>query len=108
MRLILAAGLLLVAATASAEDQQQIELAKKIAVYDLKDPDSAQFRNLWVRNTGKDYVVCGEINAKNSYGGYVGYQQFYVIVGAKSTVIKRGDRVMDQLVDTVCKAKEQK
>ncbi len=108
MERILVAGLLLVAASAHADDQQQIELAKQIAVHDLKDPDSAQFRDLVARNTGKDYAVCGEINAKNSYGGYVGYRQFYVLVGAKSVVIKRGDQIMDQLVDLVCKPKEQK
>lgn len=43
----------------------------------MKDPDSAQFRNLReIKNTANLAVVCGEINAKNSYGGYVGYTPF--------------------------------
>jgi hypothetical protein len=108
MRRFLASSLLLVAAAANADDQQQIEQAKQIAVYELKDPDSAQFRNMDVRDTGKDFAVCGEINAKNSYGGYVGYRQFYVLLGAKSVVIKRGDPIMDRLVDLVCKPQPQK
>ncbi len=46
----------------------------------LKDPASAQFK--WaplVVNT-RDGVTdyCGLVNAKNSYGGYVGYAPFYV------------------------------
>jgi hypothetical protein len=40
----------------------------------LKDPASAQFRNE-VRNGN---ILCGEINAKNSSGGYVGFQRFFV------------------------------
>ena len=39
----------------------------------LKDPQSAQFQNV------KGY--CGEVNAKNSYGGYTGFKQFYVSNG---------------------------
>lgn len=39
----------------------------------LKDPDSAQFRK--VKNT------CGEVNAKNSFGGYTGYKRFLIYEG---------------------------
>ena len=39
----------------------------------LKDPSSAIFRN--VRKDGSGY--CGEVNAKNSYGGYAGFEAFY-------------------------------
>lgn len=56
--------------------------AKRFFVERLKDPDSAQFRNLVVHEIAKDdgtvlYNVCGEINAKNSFGGYVGFRPFY-------------------------------
>jgi hypothetical protein len=37
----------------------------------LKDPDSARFRN--------QKSVCGEVNAKNSYGGYVGFRRFIAV-----------------------------
>lgn len=47
----------------------------------LKDPESAQFRNLYTKSIGGklvgSVVVCGEVNAKNSYGGYIGFTRFY-------------------------------
>lgn len=42
----------------------------------LKDPDSAQFRGLHTRN---DVYLCGEVNARNSYGGYGGFKEFVTI-----------------------------
>jgi hypothetical protein len=48
----------------------------------LKDPDSAKFRNVYVLEiASKDgkplcYAVCGQVNAKNSYGGYNGFGWF--------------------------------
>jgi hypothetical protein len=41
----------------------------------LDDPVSAQIRKL-VRSKTKDLIVCGEINAKNRFGGYVGFIPF--------------------------------
>ncbi|WP_145980698.1 hypothetical protein [Magnetospirillum sp. ME-1] len=40
----------------------------------LKDPESARFKHYFVGETGVENVfsACGEVNAKNSYGGYVG------------------------------------
>ncbi len=48
--------------------------AKTLAAQDLKDPSSAQFRE--VHKTGG--AICGEVNAKNSYGAYVGFKHFIV------------------------------
>ena len=43
----------------------------------LRDPDSAEFRNLAAYNDARlGKVICGEVNAKNAYGGYVGYLAF--------------------------------
>lgn len=42
----------------------------------LKDPASAQFQSLFVSGSALP-VLCGEINGKNSYGGFVGYRRFY-------------------------------
>jgi hypothetical protein len=42
----------------------------------LKDPDSAQFRNVYFTDASGGPMVCGEVNSKNSYGGYVGFQRF--------------------------------
>lgn len=40
----------------------------------LLDPESAKFKEVTV----KDDIVCGHVNAKNSFGGYVGTQYFIV------------------------------
>ncbi|HXX86623.1 MAG TPA: hypothetical protein VEN29_21915 [Casimicrobiaceae bacterium] len=42
----------------------------------LIDPESARFRNDFVSRKDGEPVVCGEINYKNSLGGYIGYQRF--------------------------------
>lgn len=50
----------------------------KDAVRDrLKDPGSAEFRDVrFHAYQGGTAVVCGQVNAKNEYGGYTGYQHF--------------------------------
>lgn len=39
----------------------------------LKDPASATFKGEFVAKTG---IPCGEVNSKNSFGGYTGYQRY--------------------------------
>lgn len=55
--------------------------AKTTITQNLKDPDAAKFRNIGIykSTTGKGGVsVCGEVNAKNSYGAYIGFRKFVV------------------------------
>ena len=73
-------ALLLSPALADDEEYQKIGwIAKgKVAVkLRLNDPDSAQFRNVYFHR-GKDNLplTCGEVNSKNGFGGYVGFQHF--------------------------------
>lgn len=42
----------------------------------LKDPASAQFRNVFISSISGKRVVCGEVNARNSYGGLTGFERF--------------------------------
>lgn len=42
----------------------------------LKDPDSADFRNVHFYSGSGRPIVCGEVNAKNSFGGYSGFEPF--------------------------------
>ena len=60
-----------------------ISKAKQEAAALMKDPGSVQLRN--VRGYDKDdpnhALICGEINAKNSFGGYTGFQQFTYVGG---------------------------
>lgn len=48
----------------------------------LKDPDSAQFRDIKRMNDGN---FCGWVNAKNGFGGYSGFAVFFT--GSKGAVI---------------------
>ena len=65
---------------ANAKDSVEIAQAKASIASQLKDPGSAQFTKvIYVPPTGKAKVgiACGWVNAKNSYGGYVGFRPFY-------------------------------
>jgi hypothetical protein len=42
----------------------------------LRDPGSAEFRNLRFYSGGDVPVTCGEVNAKNAFGGYTGFERF--------------------------------
>lgn len=50
----------------------------------LKDPASAQTRNERITKAG---VLCGEVNAKNSMGGYVGFKK-YISYGLESNYVE--------------------
>jgi hypothetical protein len=52
--------------------------AKADLTKNYKDPVSAQFSNLTLRESDTEISLCGSVNAKNSYGGYVGVKKFYV------------------------------
>lgn len=52
----------------------------------LKDPKSAEFRNgvAYGIDAGSSPVICGEVNAKNAFGAYTGFQHYIVnAVGVK-------------------------
>ena len=68
------------AATAADQENREIswiERGKAAARSKLKDPESVQFQNIYFHR-GKDNIpmTCGEINSKNSFGGYGGFQKF--------------------------------
>jgi len=75
--------------------------AKAAVTRDFKDPEGARYRNLGVyRSLDKSLALCGEVNAKNSYGAYVGYKQFYAD-DKNGTIKEEGD---DLLFSTLGKA----
>lgn len=57
-------------------EEAAIENAKRVVADSLRDPSSAQFRNVRVVPFGQGSVICGEVNGKNAYGGYVGFVPF--------------------------------
>lgn len=50
----------------------------------LKDPGSAQFQNQRVSTKG---AACGEVNSKNSFGGYTGFTR-YIFAGKDLTIFE--------------------
>lgn len=83
----LAIGLLGSASVRADDETTVIEQAKAAVTAKLRDPESTEFRALVVRHpncrsgtcvedpSGRA-EVCGEYNAKNGFGGYVGYERF--------------------------------
>lgn len=61
---------------ATGTQEQAIEAAKQTVANSLKDPSGAQFRNVRLVSYLDGKVICGEVNGKNSYGGYVGFSPF--------------------------------
>ena len=58
------------------DDNVLIEDAQDSVRENLRDPDSAKFKDVELfRKNGLMYV-CGEVNAKNAYGGYTGFKKF--------------------------------
>lgn len=55
---------------------KHIEMAKEAVRDKLIDPSSAEFYDLAEHGNGSLTYVCGEVNAKNLYGGYTGKKQF--------------------------------
>lgn len=63
-------------AQAGVQEDVWIVKAQDTVKQKLKDPRSAQFRNVFFSQKGGVPVACGEVNSKNSLGGYGGYQRF--------------------------------
>lgn len=86
------------------EDQNLISLAKKEGKNKIasmfKDPDSVKFRDLRISNDGM--WICGEVNAKNSYGGYVGYKRFYSLWAAGVVDVEGSDGFISSYLDDKC------
>lgn len=84
--------------------------AKTFIVMDLKDPESARFRNVFTKENKKEdgsisYLVCGEINAKNSYGAYVGYKPFYYSDGWGERLSSDNQETFTMMFDALCLGK---
>lgn len=73
----------------------------------LKDPDSARFGEEYVISA-KAPLVCGWVNAKNSFGAYEGATQF-IVFGAGATLRNEdNDRKFVRLWNRGCTAAAQR
>lgn len=60
----------------------------------LRDPLSAQLRRLG-QPIDRPQVVCGEVNARNGFGGYVGFMPFWYNDATGDGAIVEGRRGAD-------------
>lgn len=82
----------------AAEHAWQVE-AKRLVIERLKDPESARFQDITRRS---DDEVCGQVNAKNAMGGYVGHKWFWIKNGQTNspTVLLDSDAKLAELICT--------
>ena len=78
---ILAAAAVHAAPNLRPATKAEIEAIRLRMQDDLKDADSAKLRKVFADGpTNAVRNVCGEVNAKNSYGAYGGYVKFYTMI----------------------------
>ena len=72
----------------SSSEAEYIKWAQEAVSNKLKDPASAQYGRTFVVPASEKSekfsdmrVVCGEVNAKNAYGGYTGATRYIVLFG---------------------------
>ena len=71
----------------------------------MKDPGSVQFRNVRLVSHPNGKLICGEINAKNTYGGYVGFRLFAASPLGATTLVTGGRYVeVDELANVGLRA----
>lgn len=73
---------------ASGTPEDAIKKAQEAVANSLKDPGSAQFRNVRLKPYLDGQVVCGEVNGKNSYGGYVGFSPFVASTNSATLYVR--------------------
>lgn len=73
----------------------------------LKDPGSMQIRSVRAYTTQDgERIICGEYNAKNSFGAYTGFTPFFlrtrsgVVVASNS--YNAGDRILNASIVEAC------
>ena len=81
-------------ARASMAVDDRVSLARRVVLANLRDADSAKFRNLRMVTTFMGTAVCGEVNARNAMGGYVGFTEFAT---ANDVLFLAGGDALDDL-----------
>lgn len=63
-----------------------VSVVKRDVRASMKDPDSARFGSMAASIDEKGVVtVCGYVNGKNSFGGYVGEKPFFGVLTTQNT-----------------------
>ena len=80
--------------------KKQITAIQDAVREELKDPESAKFRKLKATD-GNSF--CGQVNAKNSYGGYTGFRTFTGVMMNKPYIFGFGTEEESLATAQVCK-----
>ncbi len=68
-----------------------------------KDSDSLKFRNEFTAQPG---IYCGEVNGKNSFGGYAGFMRF--IASSNTLLMDEGEtKAFKEAWQKFCTVKDQ-
>lgn len=78
----------------ASKDKDFIEEQQQLIKKRLKDPDSAQFTDVFVSRSSGRPVACGYVNAKNGFGGYVGRTRF---MSSDTTQVLEGELTPGEL-----------
>ncbi len=69
------------------EREVKVEALRSKMRNTFRDPASTQFRN--TKLLSNDSVLCGEVNSKNEYGGFLGFTRFAVNSKGKTILIEK-------------------
>lgn len=90
--LLLAFGIAMAGCGPSPEKKEQLRQSAFVAEAQTKltsaliDPASAQFANLRIANVDGRDILCGDVNGRNRFGGYVGFTAFTVVRNADGDI----------------------
>lgn len=76
---ILAAALVCLSGCHKVGEQVQLHRAKSDIASAMKDPGSAEFRNVTHAKYGSSRVVCGQVNGRNGFGAMGGFRSFMYV-----------------------------
>jgi hypothetical protein len=71
----------------------------------LSDPESARFRSEVIGGRDGKHFLCGEVNARNTLGGYAGYERFVSGEGRAERAGALGAEHVDALWAERCPAR---
>lgn len=78
-----------------------VEKSKDAVRSRLKDPNSAEFKDVHFSDAGGTPVACGQVNSKNTYGGYTGFQHF-VAAGENMAFFERETDDFSKVWNEMC------
>lgn len=100
---LLVAGMVFVALAGCGNSD--VQKARNEVQRNLNDSASAEFRDEKVYRLPDNTVVCGEVNAKNSYGGYAGFSK-YVVEGVGARPVAKFGEDMQTDISITCQFAE--